>query len=58
MLSAENQGQIKKHVFRITCYNLGRGSPKDYFCQIKIEVSPVVSDKKILKVFFINIYGN
>ena len=33
--------------------NLGRGSPNEHFC--KITWSPAVSDKKIFKVFYIDI---
>ena len=33
--------------------NLGRGSPKEKFLQNYIEIGPVVSDKKIFKVFYI-----
>ena len=37
--------------------NLGRGSPKEHFCKIILELGPVVSDKKIFKVFYIDNIG-
>ena len=37
--------------------NLGRGSPKYYSCQVTLytEISPMVNDEKIFKVFYIDI---
>ena len=37
--------------------NLGKGSPKEHFLQNYMEIGPVVSDKKIFKVFYIDIKG-
>ena len=37
--------------------NLGKGSPKEQFCKIIFEIGPVVSDKKIVKIFYIDISG-
>ena len=35
--------------------NLGRESPTEHFLQNYIEIGPVVSDKKIFKVYYIDI---
>ena len=37
--------------------NIERGSPKEQFCRY-IEIGPVVSDKKIFKMSYIDIQGN